>query len=164
MNRTIKALIFGGPGSSTVGDIGLLLLRALGLMISVGHGWGKMFHAGGFGPTQQFVQGVRELGLPAPTFLAWCAALAEFVGGLLIAAGLLTRPMALMLTINMLVAILGVHLNDPLFMTGKGGAKEPALLYLIPFVALLFTGPGRFSLDWLLFGDRSSKGRGFDVA
>ena len=154
MNRTIKTLLFGGAGSTLAVDLGLLILRAgTGLLMAIGHGKSKLFHDGGFGPSEGFIKGVSSLNMPAPTFFAWCAALAEFFGGLLLAVGLLTRPMALVLTINMLVAAFGVHLKDPIFKPdAPGGYKEPALMFLLPFVALLLTGPGRFSLDWLIIG------------
>jgi uncharacterized membrane protein YphA (DoxX/SURF4 family) len=50
----------------------------------------------------------------------------------------------------MLTALTQVHLHDPTFMSGPGAAKEPALLYLLPAVALLFTGSGRFGIDAVL--------------
>jgi len=103
--------------------------------------------------------------VPAPTVAAWCSALAEFVGGALLAIGLLTRPAALALTINMLVAAFVAHASAPWFSTGTGPAKEPALLFLVPFVALLMTGPGRYSIDRLIAGaGRAGEARGFDVA
>jgi uncharacterized membrane protein YphA (DoxX/SURF4 family) len=43
---------------------------------------------------------------------------------------------------------------------GEGGSKEPALLYLIPFLALIFTGPGRISIDELIFARRKSRPAG----
>ena len=49
----------------------------------------------------------------------------------------------------MAVAAFVVHAGDP-WTLGAGRSKEPALLYLFPFLALALTGPGRFSLDaWL---------------
>jgi putative oxidoreductase len=79
--------------------------------------------------------------------------LAEFVGGILIAIGLATRPAALALTFNMAVAAFVAHRSDPLFM-GGGAAKEPALLYLIPFAALVLTGAGRYSIDRIIAAGR----------
>jgi putative oxidoreductase len=86
--------------------------------------------------------------MPVPTLLSWLAAFGEFGGGLLLALGLLTRFGALLVITVMAVALTKVHLHDPWFTPLTGGAaKEPALLYLLPAVALLFTGAGRFSLD-----------------
>jgi len=48
------------------------------------------------------------------------------------------------------VAAVAVNGADP-WMMGAGRSKEPALLYLVPFLALVFTGPGRFSIDALIW-------------
>jgi putative oxidoreductase len=160
----IKTLLFGGAGAVTkLGDFGLLVTRVgLGLLMAVGHGYGKLFHDGTFGPAKQFIDGTRAMGFPAPTLFAWMAALTEFVGGLLLAAGLLTRPVALFLTFNMAVAAFLAHKDAPLFMSGSGPSKEPALLYMLPFFAFIFLGCGRFGVDALLRG-RRPRGRGFEV-
>jgi putative oxidoreductase len=147
----LKQILFGGAGGATlVSDIGLAMFRiSIGLMMAIGHGKGKMWGAQGFGPSERFVTSVTNLGFPAPTFFAWCAALAEFLGGLLLAAGVLTRPVALVLCFNMAVAAFGSH-------AGQGFAKqEPALLYLLAFVLFAFTGAGRFSADQLIRGQRA---------
>jgi putative oxidoreductase len=151
MNRKLKNLLVGGPGSTSVGDIGLLILRVgVGAMMALGHGKSKMFGEDRLGPPEQLIAGVQRMGFPAPTFFAWMAALTEFAGGLLLAVGILTRPAAAALTFNMLVAALVAHASDPLFSTGAGPAKEPALLYAIPFLSLIFLGAGRYSVDGLL--------------
>jgi putative oxidoreductase len=151
MTGYLRKFFIGGPGAATrVGDIGLLLARvSLGAMMAIGHGYGKVWHDGTFGPPQMMIDGVAQMGLPMPTLMAWLAAAAEFLGAILLALGLLTRPAALMLVINMSVAAFVAHGGDPWFM-GGGRAKEPALLYLIPFALFLFTGAGRFSIDALL--------------
>jgi len=145
----LKKLLFSGPGASTrLGDFGLALARfSVGAMMFLGHGYGKLL-GDGFGPGDQFIADVRSMHLPAPTVMAWIATLTESVAAILLALGLLTRPMALLLTINMAVAAFIAHGGDPWFM-GKGASKEPALLYLIPFALFLFTGGGRFALDTL---------------
>jgi putative oxidoreductase len=134
-------------------------------MMAIGHGMSKMFGDGRFGPDPQFAEGLAKMNVPAPTLAAWCAALAEFVGGALLAVGLLTRPAALALTINMAVAAFVAHASAPWFMSGQGPAKEPALLFLMPFIALLLTGPGRFSIDRAIAGaGRSGEARGSGAA
>jgi putative oxidoreductase len=154
MNRNLKSFLVGGAGSSAVGDVGLLILRiGIGGMMALGHGWGKIFGDSGFGPSQQLIGGVRAMGFPAPTLFAWLAALAELAGAIMVAFGILTRPAALALTFNMMVAAFVAHGKHPLFMAG-GAAKEPALLYAIPFLALVFLGAGRYSVDGLLHRNR----------
>jgi putative oxidoreductase len=147
---SVKAICFGGNGTGTpLGDAALALLRlGIGLMIAFGHGMSKLFQEGHFGPTEQFVQSVGKMGFPAPTLFAWCSALAEFVGGLLIALGFLTRPAAAVLAFNMAVAAFITHLHAP-FVSMQGPSKESALLYLLPCLLLLVIGAGRYSFDAL---------------
>ncbi len=142
----IKNLLFGGAGATTrFGDIGLLILRAgTGLLMAYGHGLSKVYSNGSVGISDQLVSGVKAMNFPAPTAFAWMAALTEFLGGILLALGLMTRPVALALTFNMAVAAFGVHGKDPL------AVKEMALLYLLAFQVFVFTGAGRFSLDKFL--------------
>jgi putative oxidoreductase len=125
-------------------DLGLLLLRAtFGLYMALGHGWGKIVGGpeqwAGLGGTME----IFGLGF-APTFWGFMAAVAEFVGALLIALGLLTRPAALLLTINMGVAATA-------HMTGTiEGSPEMALLYGFVFLSLVLVGPGKYSVDELV--------------
>ena len=147
MNNTIRGFLFGGWGATTrFGDVGLLVQRlGFGLAMAIGHGLSKVYSNGSFGPSDQFVGGIEKMNLPMPTVMAWMAALAEFVGGLLIAAGLLTRPAAIALVGNMSVAAFLAHRDAPLF--GPPPNKEYALLFLVAFLTFVFTGAGRYSLD-----------------
>ncbi len=127
-------------------NFGLLVFRlGLGLLIAFGHGWGKLMSftetATQF-PDPFGVGGTISLGLTV---------FAEVFCGVAIALGLLTRLSAIPLIIMMLVAVFVIHGDDPF------GKKEFALLYLLPFVTLMFTGPGRFSLDWILFGEKGER-------
>lgn len=101
------------------------------------HGYGKIFG----GNIEGFAEGVAALGFPAPLLFAWLAALAEFLGGIFIALGLLTRPAASIVFITMGVAAFMRHGADPF------KVKELALLYLVMSGALIFTGSGKFGLD-----------------
>jgi putative oxidoreductase len=122
-------------------DFGLLLLRALfGLYLAFGHGLGKITG----GPEQwASLGGTMEIfGLGfAPTFWGLMAAIAEFVGALLVAIGFLTRPAALLVTLNMSVAATA-HITGVI-----DGGPEMALLYGIVFLSVLFIGPGKYSVD-----------------
>jgi putative oxidoreductase len=125
-------------------SIGLLILRlgVGGYMLT--HGWGKL---------QMLIAGDFEsfgdpIGLgKAPSLVL--ATSAEFFCAILVMVGLATRFAAVPLVITMAVAAFVVHANDPWIM-GQGLSKEPAMLYLIPFLALIFTGAGRFSIDGLI--------------
>lgn len=119
-------------------DIGLLVLRVgVGLMMA-GHGWGKVVDV--FHRRFQFPD---PLGIgPAPSLIL--TAFAEFVCAILVVIGFKTRWSAVPAAIAMLVAALLFHLSDP------WPKKEHALLFAVPFVALMLTGAGRISLDgWL---------------
>jgi putative oxidoreductase len=131
-------------------DLGLLLLRlGIGLMMAFSHGYGKFSRwlAGGE------IQFADPIGLGPGLSLA-LAGSAEFLGGLLLALGLMTRLATLPLAFTMAVAAFVVHAADPF------QKQEFALLYLVPCLVLFFTGPGRFSLDeWLrkrLLGDSAT--------
>ncbi|NLB66822.1 MAG: DoxX family protein [Lentisphaerae bacterium] len=104
------------------------------------HGWSKMFGGG----LEQFTGFVASLGLPAPHVMAFLAAFTESIGAILLILGLLTRPVALMIMVNMLVAIIGVHRAQ-----GFSG-QELAWLYLMPALFFLLNGAGRCSFDALI--------------
>ena len=70
----------------------------------------------------------------------------EFVCSILLMAGLFTRAVLVPLILIMLVAFLVIHSDDPF------AKKELPLLYLVPFITLFLTGPGRYSLDQRIFG------------
>jgi putative oxidoreductase len=109
-----------------------------GLTMALTHGMMK------FPPPAMLVEGLGSMGLPLPTAMAWAASLSEVLGGLLIAAGLFTRPAALFLAITMAVAAFVAHGADPF------AKKEMALLYLFSSIMFLAIGGGRFSVDALI--------------
>ena len=137
---------------TAVASVGLLILRLGigGLMLT--HGWGKlqMLIEG------QFDQFSDPIGLGSAASLVLIV-FAEFVCSLLVMIGLGTRLFAVPLVFGMAVAAFVVHASDPWTM-GQGASKEPALLYLVPFLALVFTGAGRFSIDGVIRARRAASG------
>ncbi len=129
-------VLFGTGLHSKNTDLGLLFLRVFaGFSMAFAHGIGKL------PPSDGFIEGVGNLGFPIPSFFAWAASLSEFLGGILIGLGLLTRPSAFFLSITMAVAAFLRHGDDPF------SGQEKALLYMMIFFMFLFTGAGRFSVD-----------------
>jgi len=127
--------------------LALLVLRlALGV-IMVAHGYSKVF--GGLHHHAQFV---ASLGMPA--WLGYVSSFAEFVGGLLLILGFLTRPAALAICIDMAVAIAKVHWKNGLVGANRGGYEFPLALAVIAF-ALIFYGAGPIAVDHI-FGGRGA--------
>jgi putative oxidoreductase len=137
----LKQIILGTSQSKSISvDFSLLLLRVFsGLAMALAHGWGKL------PPSPGFVESTGKLGFPQPEVFAWAAGITEFGGGILLVLGLFTRPSAFFLSFTMVVAAFMRHADDPF------ATKEKALLFLVIYIALLFTGSGRFGLDAFLF-------------
>lgn len=132
-----KWIAWMAPIHPTGLSVGLLILRlGVGSMMLFAHGYGKLTGLincrGGSFPD--------PIGL-GNTLSMVLATSAEFGCSLLIVLGLATRLAAIPLVITMSVAVFVVHADDP------WSKKEFALLYLVPCLALFFTGAGRFSLD-----------------
>ena len=140
----VREVLFGGRGGeSATADFGLMLLRGFtGLALALAHGMGKL------PPNPGFVEMVGGFGFPAPELFAWGSGLAETLGGLLLAFGLLTRPAAAFAFFNMMVAVLFAHADDPF------SGKEKALLFGMVALMFAFVGSGRYGLDALFRRDR----------
>ena len=128
-------------------ELGLVILR-IGIGIAfVVHGIPTVF-----GGAEHLAGALAKAGIPGGVVGAYMAGLAEFLGGLALIAGILFRPATIVLAFTMAVA-LAFHLN-----LGDAFIKySHALESLVLFVALTFTGPGRYSMDHALF--LSEKGK-----
>ena len=129
-------------------DIGLFILRVVfAFALFYGHGFGKLSMIFG-GHEIQFMDPIG-IGAKLSFFLA---AFAEGICTIFLLVGLFSRPASFILVLNFLV-IFWFHA----FVAKDGfNVLELRLLYLSCFMALLFTGPGRISLDQLLFSKRKS--------
>jgi putative oxidoreductase len=131
--------LFAPGNDSTLTNFALLVLRLwLGLTMLLHHGLDKVNNFSTYATKfpDPIGIGVKPgLGL---------VAFAETIGALLLALGLLARFGALTLVIDMGVAFFLVHKSL------QGG--EMAFIYLAGFVMLLIAGPGKFSVDKVLFG------------
>jgi len=120
--------------------LGLLVLRlALG-SIMIAHGWQKIA-----GHLQMITGLLQHMGMPG--WMAYLVTAAEFGGGILLVVGFLTRLAALAILVDMLVAILKVHLPHGLF-ASNGGYEFPLVCAAIAF-SLIWSGSGPIAIDWL---------------
>ena len=118
-------------------SIALLLLRlTFGGLMLFSHGWGKMMKFFGEDP----IRFANPLGIGEVPTLA-LAVFAEVICAILIIIGFKTRMATIPLIITMLVAVFVIHISDPFSKMEKG------ILYLVPYIAILLAGPGKFSVD-----------------
>jgi putative oxidoreductase len=125
-------------------DIGLLMIRAMVGFVFVFHGGQKLFGWWEGAGMEGFISGLEKMQVPSPMIAAWLAALAEFGGGLALIAGLGTRIAAVPLVFTMAVAAFKAHAGK--FSAQVGGMEYPLTLGIVS-LGILFTGPGRISVD-----------------
>jgi putative oxidoreductase len=143
---------------TTSDDWTLTLMRLVLGVVFFAHGAQKMlgwFGGNGFSGTMGFF---THSGIPAP--LAFLAIAAEFFGGMGLVVGLLSRVAALGIVVNMVVAVLTVHLPNGLFMNWTGAQKgegfEYHLLAIAIGIAILVRGGGAVSMDRALSRAKSA--------
>jgi len=122
-----------------------LLRIAMGLFY-VPHGMQKLFGAFGAPTTAQFTAGFGRMG-PIWGHAGWVYYIGslELFGGLLMAAGFLTRIVAVQFICFMGMAFFVANVPNGWFWT-KGGVEAPGILGLMCIV-ILINGGGRFSID-----------------
>jgi putative oxidoreductase len=139
--------LFSWKYSDNATSFGLLILRLAmgGLMIPHGfsklQNFGKMIADGKNGAPMGWVSPINFLSAEVSLSLV---VFAEFFCACLIVIGLMTRLACIPAAINMAVALVIAH-HSHIFSDG-----EHATLYLCGYLALLFTGPGKYSMDRLL--------------
>ncbi len=118
----------------------LILRLVLGLTFFM-HGAQKVLGWYGGGGLEGTAAFMNSLGIP--TFLGYISSFWEFLGGICLILGFLTRIWSAGLVINMLVAILLVHSG---FFVSEGGI-ELALVLMVVSLAVTLLGPGKYSID-----------------
>lgn len=137
----------------------LLFVRLYWGVMFVQDGWGKLHNL------DKVTEFFGTLGLPMPGATAAFVSGLELVGGILLAVGLGSRLIALLLTCNMLVAYitadreaLGSIISDP-----ETFYKATPYTYLFASLIVLIFGPGKWSLDALLSRKRRPMAAGAAV-
>jgi putative oxidoreductase len=123
-------------------SLGLAVLRIVAGIVFFAHGYQKVFTFGFHGVAGMF----GHMGIPLPAVSALVIMLVEFVGGILLITGLATRLPAALLAIEMLVAILAVHIKHGFF--NPMGVEFP-LTMLAACICLALSGGGAASLKRL---------------
>jgi len=121
----------------------LTILRVVVGVVFFIHGWQKVFTFGIHGVAGLF----GSAGIPLPLVSAGVVMAVEFLGGALLILGIATRLAAGLNAIDMLVAILAVHLKQGFFAQNHG--FEHPLTLLAACVCLMLAGPGAASAEWL---------------
>ncbi len=142
------AISFSTDGTNRGGfnEPTLNALRIVAALLFTQHGVQKLFGALG---------GDRVEGLLG---LIGIAGILEFAGGLLLAAGLFTRPVAFLLSGQMAVAYFMAHLPNGFWPIENGG--ELAALYCFAWLFFFANGPGKYSLDAWRAGPRGGMKNG----
>ena len=133
----IPKALFATNAGAGITSFGLLVLRAAALSLFLKHGLEKLT---GYSTMVRHFPDPIHMGTHAS--LAF-ALLNDGICSVLVMIGLATRPAAVVILINLLTAFFFVH-HAAYF---SNGHLELVALYIIIFATLLFTGPGRFSID-----------------
>jgi putative oxidoreductase len=141
-------------GSTDLEQYAILLVRvSLGLFFAISGG-NKLFVTGGSKPVYETLVKAK---VPFPHQMAYFVSGVEFVGGSLLTVGFLSSPASVALLIDMTVAVL----TNTLSSVPKGLSRLnwlddvlylPEVLYVLFFIWLICSGPGKFSVDYWLAG------------
>jgi putative oxidoreductase len=150
-----KGLVqFALMGNGNLEQYAILLVRvSIGLFFAVS-GANKLFVAGGTKPVYDTLVKAK---VPFPRQTAYFVAGVEFVGGSLITLGFLSSPACAALMIDMIVATLtSVVSTLPKGLSPLNWLEDllylPEVLYVLFFIWLICSGPGKFSVDYWLAG------------
>ena len=141
-------------GSGDLEQYAILLVRvSVGLFFAVS-GENKLFVAGG---TQRMYETLVKAKVPFPRLMTYFVSGVEFVGGSLVAVGFLSSPACVALLVDMIVAILTTKLSAvPKGLSPLNWVDDflyfPEALYVLFFIWLICSGPGKFSVDYWLAG------------
>lgn len=131
-------------------DTGKLVLRITLAILILLHGISKLQNG------IDFISGmVTDVGMPGA--FAYLVYIGEVIAPLLVLIGLFTRPAALIIAINMIVAIALVHMAELFTLSDTGGwSLELQGMFLFTAIAISLLGPGRYSVDAKVRGKRKA--------
>ena len=141
---------YGEP--SVLAPYGPSVLRVALAIVFIAHGGQKLFGIWG-GPGLDMTAGFfAQMNLQPAMPLAIAVAVVEFGGGLLLLFGAFTFVAALLLTLDMVVAVIKVHLAAGFFLNwnhvpGQEHGFEYNLTLIAALICLMLTGPGALSFD-----------------
>ena len=130
-------------------DLGLLLIRIIIVVLMVFYGYEKFIHFDTMAASDFWAKNVNFLGFTGKVPLA-LTVFAELFCSILLIIGLFTRWSLIPLLICMayiFIVIADLHIVN----TSENGTEfNPAFVYFVIYAALFFTGPGKYSADYLL--------------
>ena len=141
-------------GSSDLEQYAILLVRvSIGLFFAISGG-NKLFVAAG---TKTMYETLVKAKVQFPHLMAYFVSGVEFVGGLLLTVGLLSSLVCVPLLIDMIVAALTTALSAlPKGLSPLNWLDDflylPEVLYVLFFIWLICSGPGKFSVDYWFAG------------
>jgi putative oxidoreductase len=141
-------------GNGDLEQYAILVVRvSIGLFFAISGG-NKLFLAGGTKPVYETLVKAKA---PFPKQLAYFVSSVEFVCGSLLAVGLLSSAACVALLIDMVVAIMMSTLSTmPKGISRLSWVDDflyfPEVLYVLFFIWLICSGPGRFSIDYWIAG------------
>jgi putative oxidoreductase len=151
----LKRLVqFALLGNSGLEQYAILLVRvAIGLFFAIS-GANKLFAAGG---TKPVYDTLIEAKIPFPHLMAYFVSGVEFAGGSLLTVGFFSSPACVALLIDMAVATLTSAISTlPKGLSPLSWLDDflylPEVLYVLFFIWLICSGPGRFSVDYWIAG------------
>ena len=131
--------------SNGLWDAGAVILRVVAGLIIFKYGL-EIFSAD---KMKGYFDWLTDLNFPAPEAMVYIGKICELVGGFLMALGLFTRLAAIPLLVTM--SVIGFVMGEPEFLAADG-----SILLLLIFLHFLFVGPGKLSLDHILFTKKNA--------
>jgi putative oxidoreductase len=132
------------------------------LLLAIRVYWGWQFWQTGRGKLSNIAKPIdyfTQLQIPFPTFNAYFIGILEFTGGILLALGLASRPIALLLAADMFVAYLVADREalTSIFSDPSKFYNADPFTFLFASLLILIFGPGLFSLDTMIASYRKRR-------